>query len=71
MSKDDLLYFDINKLVSIVCSAPQRPPVAKVAPKVSNVSAKKPGMGGGDDQATELQNEVTFDRTFPFSCMSK
>lgn len=58
-------------LVSIVCAAPQRPPVAKVAPKVSNVSAKKPGMGVGDDQMTELLSEVSFDRTFPFFSMSK
>lgn len=54
-------------MVSIVCSAPQRPPVAKVAPKVSNVSAKKPGMGGGEDQLTEVLSEVSFDRTCPFS----
>ncbi|XP_060914282.1 microtubule-associated protein RP/EB family member 1-like isoform X1 [Labrus mixtus] len=38
--------------------APQRPPVAKVAPKLSNVSARKPGMGGGDEERAELINEM-------------
>ncbi|KAI3357862.1 hypothetical protein L3Q82_016252 [Scortum barcoo] len=38
--------------------APQRPPVAKVAPKLANVSAKKPGMGCGDEERAELLNEV-------------
>ncbi|XP_032376143.1 microtubule-associated protein RP/EB family member 1 [Etheostoma spectabile] len=38
--------------------APQRPPVAKVAPKLANVSARKPGMGGGDEERVELINEV-------------
>ncbi|KAM6982149.1 microtubule-associated protein RP/EB family member 1-like isoform 1-T1 [Tautogolabrus adspersus] len=38
--------------------APQRPPVAKVAPKLSNVSARKPGMGGGDEERAELLNEM-------------
>lgn len=48
-----------NKLVSFISSAPQRPPVAKVAPKLVNVSAKKPGMGGGDEERAELLNEVS------------
>uniref|UniRef100_A0A3Q3WN50 Microtubule-associated protein RP/EB family member 1 n=1 Tax=Mola mola TaxID=94237 RepID=A0A3Q3WN50_MOLML len=39
-------------------SAPQRPPVAKVAPKVANVSTRKPGMAGGDDERVELLNEI-------------
>ncbi|XP_038550949.1 microtubule-associated protein RP/EB family member 1-like isoform X1 [Micropterus salmoides] len=39
-------------------SAPQRPPVAKVAPKLANVSARKPVMGGGDEERAELMNEV-------------
>ncbi|TMS16438.1 microtubule-associated protein RP/EB family member 1b isoform X2 [Larimichthys crocea] len=38
--------------------APQRPPVAKVAPKLANVSARKPGMGGGDEERAELLNEM-------------
>lgn len=38
--------------------ATPRPPVAKVAPKVSNVSAKKPAVGG-DDERAELLNEVS------------
>ncbi|CAJ1084355.1 microtubule-associated protein RP/EB family member 1b isoform X1 [Xyrichtys novacula] len=36
--------------------APQRPPVAKVAPKLANVSARK--MGGGDEERAELLNEM-------------
>uniref|UniRef100_A0A3Q4GKU7 Microtubule-associated protein RP/EB family member 1 n=1 Tax=Neolamprologus brichardi TaxID=32507 RepID=A0A3Q4GKU7_NEOBR len=38
--------------------APQRPPVAKVAPKVAPVSAKKAGTGGNDEEVAELVNEV-------------
>ncbi|XP_042347301.1 microtubule-associated protein RP/EB family member 1b [Plectropomus leopardus] len=38
--------------------APQRPPVAKVAPKVAHVSTRKPGMGGGDEERAELMNEM-------------
>uniref|UniRef100_A0A3P9DP12 Microtubule-associated protein RP/EB family member 1 n=1 Tax=Maylandia zebra TaxID=106582 RepID=A0A3P9DP12_9CICH len=38
--------------------APQRPPVAKVAPKVAPVSAKKAGTGGNDEEVAELINEV-------------
>lgn len=49
---------DIN-LLFLVSSAPQRPPVAKVAPKLANVSARKPGMGGGDEERAELMNEVS------------
>ncbi|KAM4563341.1 microtubule-associated protein RP/EB family member 1-like isoform 1-T2 [Odontesthes bonariensis] len=37
---------------------PQRPPVAKVAPKLAPVSARRPGMGGGDEERAELQNEM-------------
>ncbi|XP_068185709.1 microtubule-associated protein RP/EB family member 1b [Antennarius striatus] len=37
--------------------ATQRPPVAKVAPKLANVSTKKPGTGGNDERA-ELLNEM-------------
>lgn len=48
-----------NKLVFFISSAPQRPPVAKVAPKLVNVSARKPGMGGGDEERAELLNEVS------------
>ncbi|XP_037335494.1 microtubule-associated protein RP/EB family member 1b isoform X1 [Pungitius pungitius] len=39
-------------------SAPQRPPVAKVAPKLALVSARKPKMGGSDEERAELMNEV-------------
>lgn len=38
--------------------APQKPPVAKVAPKLVNAGARKPGMGGGDEERAELLNEV-------------
>ncbi|XP_070824212.1 microtubule-associated protein RP/EB family member 1-like [Chaetodon trifascialis] len=38
--------------------APHRPPVAKVAPKLSNVSARKPGVGGGDEERAELLSEM-------------
>ncbi|XP_060914281.1 microtubule-associated protein RP/EB family member 1-like isoform X2 [Labrus mixtus] len=38
--------------------APQRPPVAKVAPKLSDVRARKLGMGGGDEERAELINEM-------------
>ncbi|NP_001281139.1 microtubule-associated protein RP/EB family member 1 [Cynoglossus semilaevis] len=38
--------------------APQRPPVAKVAPKLNPSSVKKPGMGGMDEEKVELINEV-------------
>ncbi|XP_054639513.1 microtubule-associated protein RP/EB family member 1b isoform X1 [Dunckerocampus dactyliophorus] len=41
-----------------ISQAPQRPPVAKVAPKVSTVSARKPGGAGADDDRAELLNEV-------------
>ncbi|XP_037629178.1 microtubule-associated protein RP/EB family member 1-like isoform X1 [Sebastes umbrosus] len=39
-------------------SAPQRPPVAKVAPKLANVSMRKPGMGGSDEERSELTNTL-------------
>lgn len=45
-------------LTCLLSPATPRPPVAKVAPKVSNVSAKKPAVGG-DDERTELLNEVS------------
>ncbi|XP_023126187.1 microtubule-associated protein RP/EB family member 1b [Amphiprion ocellaris] len=38
--------------------AAQRPPVAKVAPKLAPTSARKPGMGGGDEERAELMNEM-------------
>lgn len=41
-----------------VSSAPQRPPVAKVAPKMVNIGARKPGTGVGDEERAELLNEV-------------
>ncbi|XP_061908449.1 microtubule-associated protein RP/EB family member 1b [Entelurus aequoreus] len=41
-----------------ISQAPQRPPVAKVAPKVSTVSARKSGGAGVDDERAELMNEV-------------
>lgn len=54
-----------NSAVSALAKAPKkplsqaspRPPVAKVAPKVSNVSAKKPAVVG-DDERAELLNEL-------------
>ncbi|XP_068599813.1 microtubule-associated protein RP/EB family member 1b [Brachionichthys hirsutus] len=39
-------------------SGPQRPPVAKVAPKLANVSARKAVTGGSEDERAELQNEM-------------
>uniref|UniRef100_A0A8D3B2E1 Microtubule-associated protein RP/EB family member 1 n=1 Tax=Scophthalmus maximus TaxID=52904 RepID=A0A8D3B2E1_SCOMX len=47
-----------SSLKLIMNYAPQRPPVAKVAPKLAPVSARKPGMGGGDEERAELMNEV-------------
>lgn len=44
--------------VCLLSLASSRPPVAKVAPKVSNVSAKKPAAVG-DDERAELLNEVS------------
>lgn len=49
----------VNNRLIFVSSAPQRPPVAKVAPKLANVSARKPVMGGGDEERAELMNEVS------------
>ncbi|XP_035014855.1 microtubule-associated protein RP/EB family member 1b isoform X2 [Hippoglossus stenolepis] len=43
--------------------APQRPPVAKVAPKLAPVSVRKTGMGGGDEERTELMNELEILRS--------
>ncbi|XP_047435938.1 microtubule-associated protein RP/EB family member 1-like [Mugil cephalus] len=40
-----------------ISQTPQRPPVAKVAPKLAPVSSRKP-MGGGDEERAELLNEV-------------
>lgn len=48
----------IHQPVCLLSAAAPRPPVAKVAPKVSNVSAKKPAMVG-DDERAELLNEVS------------
>ncbi|KAM9855398.1 microtubule-associated protein RP/EB family member 1b isoform 1-T1 [Aulostomus maculatus] len=47
-----------NVHLFLVSSAPQRPPVAKVAPKVAPVSARKPGMGGSDEERAELLQEI-------------
>ncbi|XP_026187582.1 microtubule-associated protein RP/EB family member 1b [Mastacembelus armatus] len=41
-----------------ISQAPQRPPVAKVAPKLAPVSARKPALGGGDEERAELQHEL-------------
>lgn len=41
-----------------VTHATQRPPVAKVAPKLANVSARKPATGGTDEEMAELLNEM-------------
>ncbi|CAG6021962.1 microtubule-associated protein RP/EB family member 1-like isoform 1-T3 [Menidia menidia] len=41
---------------------PPRPPVAKVAPKLASVNARKPGMGVGDERA-ELINEMEILKT--------
>lgn len=52
----------VHILPLVASSAPQRPPVAKVAPKLALVSARKPKMGGGggggDEERAELMNEV-------------
>lgn len=48
----------VHRPVCLLSAAAPRPPVAKVAPKVSNVSAKKPAMVG-DDERVELLNEVS------------
>lgn len=42
-------------------AATPRPPVAKVAPKVSNVSARKPAAAG-DEERAELLSEVSARR---------
>lgn len=47
-----------NQPICLLPPATPRPPVAKVAPKVSNVSAKKPAAGGGDEDRVELLTEV-------------
>lgn len=38
--------------------APQRSPVAKVAPKVAPISARKAGSGGAGEERAELLNEL-------------
>ncbi|XP_062247414.1 microtubule-associated protein RP/EB family member 1b [Platichthys flesus] len=50
--------------------APQRPPVAKVAPKLAPVSVRKTAMGGGDEERTELLNELEILRS-TYSDMEK
>ncbi|XP_071392547.1 microtubule-associated protein RP/EB family member 1b [Centroberyx affinis] len=42
----------------ILNQAPQRAAVAKVAPKMAPGSARRPGMGGGDEERAELMHEV-------------
>lgn len=42
----------------LLSQAPQKPPVAKVAPKVAPVSTRKPGSGGAEEERTELLNEL-------------
>lgn len=54
------------KLYFLASSATQRPPVAKVAPKLSNVSARKTVLGGGDEERAELMNEVSTPTVFMF-----
>jgi len=49
----------VHGLLFLPSSAPPRPPVAKVAPKLANVSARKLGMGGRDEERAELMNEVS------------
>lgn len=44
-------------------TAPQRPPVAKVAPKMVNVGARKLGSGMGDEERAELLNEMEMLRS--------
>ncbi|XP_054912969.1 microtubule-associated protein RP/EB family member 1-like isoform X1 [Poeciliopsis prolifica] len=39
-------------------AATQKPPVAKVAPKLAPAGTRKPGMGGGDEERAELINEI-------------
>ncbi|KAF3697373.1 Microtubule-associated protein RP/EB family member 1 APC-binding protein EB1 End-binding protein 1 [Channa argus] len=41
-----------------VSQAPQKPPVAKVAPKLAPVSVRKQGSGGVDEERAELLNEL-------------
>ncbi|KAM4610712.1 microtubule-associated protein RP/EB family member 1b [Polymixia lowei] len=42
----------------ILNQAPQRAAVAKVAPKMAPSSARRPGMGGADEERAELMHEV-------------
>uniref|UniRef100_A0A3Q0RNQ1 Microtubule-associated protein RP/EB family member 1 n=1 Tax=Amphilophus citrinellus TaxID=61819 RepID=A0A3Q0RNQ1_AMPCI len=51
-------FYCITDLLVNLSSAPQRPPVAKVAPKMAPVSAKKAGTGGNDEEVAELINEM-------------
>lgn len=44
-------------------SAPQRAAVAKVAPKMAPGSARRPGMGGADEERAELMHEVSMPAT--------
>lgn len=49
----------LNKVAKKTLSqAPQRPPVAKVAPKVAPISARKAGSGGAGEERVELLNEL-------------
>ncbi|KAF7655056.1 hypothetical protein LDENG_00061170 [Lucifuga dentata] len=42
----------------VLSQATQRPPVAKVAPKIAPSSTKRPGVGGGDEERAELLSEL-------------
>ncbi|MEQ2224666.1 Microtubule-associated protein RP/EB member 1 [Ilyodon furcidens] len=49
----------LNKLPKKTLNqAPQKPPVAKVAPKLAPAGTRKQGMGGGDEERAELINEI-------------
>ncbi|XP_043971511.1 microtubule-associated protein RP/EB family member 1b [Gambusia affinis] len=49
----------LNKLPKKTLNqATQKPPVAKVAPKLAPAVTRKPGMGGGDEERAELINEI-------------
>ncbi|KPP59217.1 EB1 protein-like [Scleropages formosus] len=51
----------LNKPKKILTAAPQRPAaVAKATPKMAPASARRPGMGGGDDERAELIQEVNI-----------
>ncbi|XP_008413106.1 microtubule-associated protein RP/EB family member 1 [Poecilia reticulata] len=54
----------LNKLPKKTLNqATQKPPVAKVAPKLAPAGTRKPGMGGGDEERAELINEIEILKT--------